>query len=154
MSLLFRGLHSITLDAKGRMAIPARFRGIVESHCQGQLVVTIDQDGESLVIYPLNEFVEIERKVAALSSFHPESKRLKNIFIGHATEVNLDSSSRILIPLNLREFVGLDKKAALVGQGNKLAIWNDEAWNKTRDNWLKHKVNTEELPDELRNLSL
>ena len=148
MNLLFRGLHSITLDAKGRMAMPARLRGIVESQCLGQLVVTIDQDGESLLIYPLNEFEEIERKVVALSSFHPESKRLKNILIGHATEVNLDSSGRILIPLNLREFVGLDKKVALVGQGNKLAVWNDEAWNETRDGWLKHKVSAEELPDE------
>ncbi len=79
-------------------------------------------------------------KVASLSSFNPESKRLKNIFIGHATEVNLDSSGRILIPLNLRQFVGLDKKVALVGQGNKLAVWNDEIWNETRDGWLKQKV--------------
>ncbi len=152
--MLFRGLHSISLDAKGRMAMPARFRGIIEEHCQGQLVVTIDQDGESLVVYPLNEFEQIERKVAALSSFHPESRRLKNIFIGHATEVNLDGSGRILIPQNLRQFVGLDKKVALVGQGNKLAIWNDEVWNETRDGWLKHKVEVEELPDELKNLSL
>ncbi len=152
--MLFRGLHSITLDAKGRMAMPARFRGIIDEFCQGQLVVTIDQDGESLVIYPLNEFEAIERKVAALSSFHPESRRLKNIFIGHATEVNLDASGRILIPQNLRQFVGLDKKVALVGQGNKLAVWNDEVWNETRDGWLKHKVEVEDLPDELKNLSL
>ncbi len=152
--MLFRGLHSINLDAKGRMAMPARFRGIIEEYCQGQLVVTIDQDGESLVIYPLNEFEAIERKVASLSSFHPESRRLKNIFIGHATEVNLDGSGRILIPQNLRQFVGLDKKVALVGQGNKLAVWNDEVWNETRDGWLKHKVDVEELPDELKNLSL
>jgi len=152
--VLFRGLHSITLDAKGRMAMPARFRGIIDEFCQGQLVVTIDQDGESLVIYPLNEFEAIERKVAALSSFHPESRRLKNIFIGHATEVNLDGSGRILIPQNLRQFVGLDKKVALVGQGNKLAVWNDEVWNETRDGWLKHKVEVDDLPDELKNLSL
>jgi MraZ protein len=152
--VLFRGLHAINLDAKGRMAMPARFRGIIEEYCQGQLVVTIDQDGESLVIYPLNEFEAIERKVASLSSFHPESRRLKNIFIGHATEVNLDGSGRILIPQNLRQFVGLDKKVALVGQGNKLAVWNDDVWNETRDSWLKHKVDVEELPDELKNLSL
>jgi len=136
------------------MAMPARFRGIIDEFCQGQLVVTIDQDGESLVIYPLNEFEAIERKVAALSSFHPESRRLKNIFIGHATEVNLDGSGRILIPQNLRQFVGLDKKVALVGQGNKLAVWNDEVWNETRDGWLKHKVEVDDLPDELKNLSL
>lgn len=152
--MLFRGLHSITLDAKGRIAMPARFRGIIEEFCQGHLVVTIDQDGESLVIYPLNEFEAIERKVAALSSFHPESRRLKNIFIGHATEVNLDGSGRILVPQNLRKFVGLDKRVALVGQGNKLAVWNDEVWNETRDGWLKHKVEVDDLPDELKNLSL
>ena len=152
--MLFRGLHSINLDAKGRMAMPARFRGIIEGHCQGQMVVTIDAEGESLVIYPLNEFEEIERKVAALPSFHPATKGLKKMFIGHATEVNLDSSGRILIPQNLRAFVGLDKRVALVGQANKLELWNEERWNEMRDGWLKQDYNVDDLPEDLKNLSL
>ncbi len=136
------------------MAMPARFRSIIESHCQGQMVVTIEQEGESLVIYPLNEFEEIERKISALSSFNPATKRLKKIFIGHATEVNLDSSGRILIPQNLRQFVELEKRVALIGQGNKLEVWNEDLWNSTRDAWLKQEIASEELPDELKNLSL
>lgn len=152
--MLFRGLHSINLDAKGRMAMPTRFRKIIEDHCQGKMVVTIEPDGESLAIYPLNEFEEIERKVASLPSFHPATKNLKRTFIGHATEVNLDSSGRILVPQNLRSFVNLEKRVALVGQANKLELWNEDSWNETRNNLLKFNYDAEDLPDELKNLSL
>jgi len=79
--LLFRGLNSINLDAKGRMAIPSRYRGTIDDHCQGKMVVTIEAtDGECLVIYPLNEFEEIQRKVEALPSFNATSKKTQGSF--------------------------------------------------------------------------
>ena len=152
--MLFRGLSSINIDAKGRMAMPARYREVIGQHCQGQMVVTIESDGESLVIYPRNEFEEIQRKVEALSSFTPATKRLKRLFIGHATDVELDSSSRILIPPELRSFVGLEKKVILLGQGTKLELWDEATWNARREEWLKESNSDEELSDELLNLSL
>ncbi|MDT8397167.1 MAG: division/cell wall cluster transcriptional repressor MraZ [Pseudomonadales bacterium] len=152
--MLFRGLNSINIDAKGRMAMPARYREIIERHCQGKMVVTIEEEGESLVIYPIIEFEEIQQKVENLSSFHPVSKRLKRLFIGHATDVELDGSGRILIPPTLRAYVGLDKKAALIGQGKKLELWDEDLWNVKRDKWLKETNSSAALSEELQNLSL
>lgn len=151
---MFRGLNTINLDAKGRMAMPARYRELIDQHCQGKLVITIEDEGESLVIYPLNEFEEIQRKVEALSSFHPVSKRLKRLFIGHATDVELDGSGRILVPPALRGYVGLEKKAVLVGQGKKLELWDEDVWNANREKWLQEKNDVAELSEELQNLSL
>ena len=152
--MLFRGLNSVNLDAKGRMAIPARYRDTIAAHCQGKMVVTIESEGESLVIYPLNEFEDIQRKVEKLSSFTPATKRLKRLFIGHATDVELDGNGRILIPQELRAFVGLEKKVVLLGQGRKLELWDEESWNARRESWLKESNDEGELTEELLNLSL
>lgn len=134
--------------------MPSRYREIIDQHCKGQMVVTIESDGESLVIYPRNEFEEIQRKVEALSSFTAATKRLKRLFIGHATDVDLDASGRILIPPELRNFVGLEKRVVLLGQGTKLELWDEAIWNARRDEWLKESNSDEELSDELLNLSL
>ena len=146
--MLFRGLTSINLDAKGRMAIPSRYRGIIDDHCQGKMVVTIEAtDGECLVIYPLNEYEEIQRKVEALPSYSALSKRLKGLFIGHATDVELDSSGRILVQPTLRSYVGLEKKVVLVGQGKKFELWDEDAWNSKRESWLNQDSAAEEIPE-------
>jgi len=153
--VLFRGLNSINLDAKGRMAIPSRYRGIVDEHCQGKMVVTIEAtDGECLVIYPLNEYEEIQRKVEALPSYSAMAKRLKGLFIGHTTDVELDSSGRILVPPTLRSYVNLDKKVVLVGQGKKFELWDEDAWNAKRESWLSQAAAGEEIPEEIKGLSL
>ncbi len=153
--MLFRGLNAINLDAKGRIAIPSRYRGIVDEHCQGKMIVTIEAtDGECLVIYPLNEYEEIQRKVEALPSFSATAKRLKGLFIGHATDVELDSSGRILVPPTLRTYVGLEKKAVLVGQGKKFELWDEDAWNAKREGWLNQEAAEEEIPEEIKGLSL
>jgi MraZ protein len=152
--VLFRGEHPINLDAKGRMAMPARVRRVIEDHCQGEMVVTSDADRKFLVVYPLNEYEVIERKVAALSSFHPANIKLKNTFIGYAHEVNLDSSGRILVPQSLRSLVKLEKKVILRGQANKLELWNEDDWHKSMNDLLDQHFEVEELPDELKNLSL
>ena len=153
--MLFRGLTSINLDAKGRMAIPSRYRGIIDDHCQGKMVVTIEAtDGECLVIYPLNEYEEIQRKVEALPSYSALSKRMKGLFIGHATDVELDSSGRILVQPTLRSYVGLEKKVVLVGQGKKFELWDEDAWNSKRESWLNQDSAAEEIPEEIKGLSL
>ena len=153
--MLFRGLNSINLDAKGRMAIPSRYRGTIDDHCQGKMVITIEAtEGECLVIYPLNEYEEIQRKVEALPSYSAMSKRLKGLFIGHATDVELDSSGRVLVPPTLRSYVGLEKKVVLVGQGKKFELWDEEAWNSLREIWLNQEPSEEEIPEEIKGLSL
>lgn len=137
------------------MAIPSRYRGTINDHCHGEMVITIEAtDGECLVIYPLNEYEEIQRKVEALPSYSAISKRLKGLFIGHATDVELDSSGRILVPPTLRSYVGLEKKVVLVGQGKKFELWDEDAWNAMRESWLNQGPSEEEIPEEIKGLSL
>ncbi|MEX0943521.1 MAG: division/cell wall cluster transcriptional repressor MraZ [Pseudomonadales bacterium] len=150
---MFRGVNNINLDAKGRLAIPVKYRDFLLAHCNGEMVATIDTDERALLIYPRPEWEDIERKVQALPSFNPASRRVQRLLIGHATDLQLDGSGRILIPPPLRLYANLDKKTVMLGQGNKLELWSEEHWVSRRDAWLDDKSGLE-LPPELETLSL
>ncbi len=149
---MFRGINNVIVDAKGRVAVPVRYRELLERHCHGELVVTIDTQERSLLVYPRPEWEIIESKVQALSSIHPETRKLQRLLIGHATDVDLDGSGRLLIPPPLREYAGLDKKAILIGQSNKLELFAEENWVVRREDWLNQEGGP--LPPELESLSL
>lgn len=151
---MFRGVNSVNLDAKGRMAMPTRYRDRLEELCRGQLVVTIDPDERCLLIYPLLEWETIQRKLETLSSFNPVSRRIQRLLMGHATDIELDSSGRLLLTPPLREYAQLDKKTVLLGQGNKFELWSEACWMACRDAYMEKVTVTEELPDELKTFSL
>jgi len=152
---MFRGINAVNLDQKGRVAIPTRYRQPLKNQSQGAMVLTIDTEQKCLVLYPLSVWEEIEKKIAALPSFQPETRRIQRLLIGHATELNLDSHGRILIPPMLREYAHLSKKAVVIGQGNKFEVWDEELWQKGRETWLKDNLLTAEgIPEELRSISL
>lgn len=151
---MFRGVNPINLDAKGRMAIPARYRETISGFCAGQLVATIDTEDRCLLLYPLSEWEEIQEKIEALPSFNKQARRIQRLLIGHATDLEMDGNGRLLLPAPLREYAGLEKKIILLGQGNKFEIWSEERWNDTRDDYLNDDDGSMELPDDLQNLSL
>ena len=107
---MFRGVHSLAIDAKGRLKIPTRHQAQIEKACAGQMVLSIHPDDNCLLLYPLGDWQNLERKVSALPSLNIHTKRLKRKLIGHATDCELDKASRILIPATLREYAELDKK--------------------------------------------
>lgn len=150
---MFRGINPLNLDAKGRMAMPMRYRDSLKTTCGGQLVLTVDR-ARCLLIYPLPEWEEIERKLVKLPTLNAQSRRLQRLLIGHATEVELDSVGRILLPTPLRNFAELDKRVTLVGQGNKFELWNEELWEERREQWLTEEEDEQPLPAELESLSL
>lgn len=151
---MFRGVNNISLDAKGRMAIPARYRERLAERCDGQLVVTVDIS-RCLLLYPLPDWEEIERKLVRLPSFNPQARRLQRLLVGHATELELDGNGRVLLPQPLREFAGLEKRVVMIGQGNKFELWDEDSWNAQRDEWLgEGGAPGVDLPAELENLSL
>jgi MraZ protein len=117
------------------------------------MVITVDRD-HCLLLYPLPDWEEIERKLVKLPSFNKHARRLQRLLMGHATECELDSAGRILIPPPLREFAGLNKEIVMIGQGNKFEIWNEEAWNAQRAQWLAEQAEDGELPADLESLSL
>ena len=153
---MFRGINTINLDAKGRMAMPARYREQLLESCSGHLVVTIDTNHRCLLLYPLYEWEQIERQIESLSSFDPMSQRVKHLLIGHANDLELDGSGRILLPQELRQYAQLEKHVCLIGQGKKLEIWSQDNWSQQRDEWLTESAATTggELPEKLQSLAL
>ena len=154
---MFRGVHNINLDAKGRMAVPARFRDSLmqdEQDEQGALVITIDTEERCLLVYPLKEWEPIQAKLEALPSFNPAARRIQRLIIGHATDVDLDGSGRILLPAPLREYAGLEKKMVMMGQGNKFELWDEAHWQECREAYLVAMRDDQALPEELLNISL
>jgi MraZ protein len=152
---LFRGINAINIDPKGRMAVPTRYRHTLEDSCQGRLVITIDTEERCLLLYGMPEWEVIEQKIAALPSFNKAARRVQRLLMGHATEVELDSNGRILLPTLLREYSNIEKKIMMIGQGNKFELWDEEHWNARRDEWLKEEMeDSESLPEELQAISL
>ena len=150
---MFRGVSAINLDDNGRLAVPTRYRVELGDCCDNQIVVTVGLD-KCLLLYPLPEFEEIERKLVKLPALNKKAKRLQRLLIGHATESEMDAQGRFLIPEPLRRFAGLERKVALIGQGNKFEIWDEESWVNARDAWIDEEQSDEdELSPELGSLS-
>lgn len=134
--IVFRGINSATLDGKGRMAVPARFRESVVASCDGKLVVTIDMREKCLLMYPLPEWEVVQRKLEGLSNIGPQARLLQRLLVGHATDLTLDAQGRVLLPVMLRDYGEFEKKLVLVGQGNKIEIWSDVLWRDQMQSWL------------------
>lgn len=149
---MFRGATRLTLDAKNRIAVPARYRERLQAQCEGQLVLTVDRD-DCLLMYPMPTWELIEQKLAALPSLDRQARRLQRLMIGHATEIELDGHGRVRLPAELREFAGLDKAVMFVGQGNKFEIWDAERWGASREDWLNEEREQATMPAELSTLS-
>ena len=125
---MFRGVQHINLDAKGRLSVPARQRESLLDISAGSIVVTIDTQSSCLVLYPLREWERIERDVQNLPTLNPAVRRFQRLVLGYASDLDLDSSGRILLPGALREYAHLEKRVVLVGQGNKLELWAESLW--------------------------
>lgn len=144
---MLNGVSKLNLDAKGRLAIPSRYRERLMEDCNGRLVVTLDQE-RRVVIYPYNEWKEVEAKLVKLS-ISKAAVKLKRLILGHAEECDMDKNGRINLPSYLREKNNLTRQIVLVGIGNKFEVWNEESWN---DEWDDEEEL--ELPEELETLSL
>jgi MraZ protein len=144
----------LNLDAKGRLAIPARYRDTLRQQCEGQLVITINQDAKCLWMYPLDVWEDIEEKVVKLPTFDPRAQRLKRLLIGHAADCEVDANGRVLVPPPLRDYGALSKRVMLVGQGNKFEIWDEALWNAQIEGALAPDADDSPLPPEMETISL
>lgn len=158
---MFRGLSTLALDGKGRLAVPARYRESLQAQCDGHLIITLDPSSGCLLLYPLPEWEPIEKKLMSLPSLtNPVTRQMQRLLVGSAIEVDLDSAGRILLPGPLRDRAKLEKDIVLLGQGNKFEIWSAAAWQSLYDAAadLPAQINSAlasgELPDELRDFSL
>jgi MraZ protein len=150
---MFRGATKVTLDDKGRMVMPTRYRERIAELAQGHLVVTVDRD-QCLLIYPQPEWEQTEQKLMSLPSLNPTARVLQRLMVGYATDLDLDGHGRVLLPPELREFAKLERHAMLIGQGNRFELWDEARWSERRDQWLKSEALAGDLPSELDSLKL
>jgi MraZ protein len=130
---VFCGETAINLDAKGRLAIPARYREQIAAECSNQMVLTYNAfDNDCLWLYPRQVWEKVREQVMGLSSFDKGHRALQRRLVGSAAEVEPDGSGRLLLPVTLRQVAGLEKHVTLMGMGSKFEIWNEEVLNRTR----------------------
>ena len=129
---MFQGATALSLDAKGRLAIPARHREALVTASEGQLVLTAHPH-RCLLLYPAVAWEPIRAKVLAASSFNQKAAGIKRLLVGNARDEALDSAGRLLVAPELRQFAQLEKQVWLVGQGSHFEIWSDAGWQKEQD---------------------
>jgi len=137
---MFLGDHRHTLDAKGRVSLPSRFR----SEMTGKLVVAKGLD-KCLYVYPAGEYGRFVEELVAKEDFEPRLRKIRRFFTAGAVEVELDSAGRIGLPANLRAYAGLSKDVAIAGNGNRIEIWDSAMW----DEYSEAGENIEDLAKEL-----
>lgn len=130
---MFRGRYTHAIDSKGRVSIPSRFREVISGRSHQAFMVTNDLD-PCLVAYPMEEWMEMERRLQTLPSFVPETIQFRRFFISGAQECPVDRQGRILIPASLREYAQLGREALFVGLLEKFEIWSPELWKPKPEN--------------------
>jgi len=118
--MVFRGGPVLTLDGKGRITVPARWRDVLMATVQGQMVVAKNPDG-CLSLYPLPVWEQFETSLLSLTT---EDEAWRRFFVGSATEVEIDSASRVLIPPELRSWAGLEREVKFMGVGPNFELWD------------------------------
>ena len=141
--MVFRGGPVLTLDGKGRVTVPARWRDVLMATVQGQMVVAKNPDG-CLSLYPLPVWEAFENNVLALTT---EDEAWRRFFIGSATEIELDAAARVLIPPELRLWAGLERDVKFMGVGSHFELW-DSARHEGRE----AETLARGRPEALRNL--
>ncbi len=149
---MYLGSNAISMDAKGRLAIPAKVRDALLSDCGGKIVVTAHTEERCLLVYPEQQWQKLLPQIESLPNINRKAAKMQRLLLGYATTLEIDDSNgRILLPPTLREYAGLEKKLMLVGQSKKLELWSEEEWFK----YLGADGDAEEeMPPEVLSLSL
>jgi MraZ protein len=130
---VFFGETAINLDAKGRLAVPMRYRDALVEQCENRMVLTYSAfDTGSLWLQPEQTWERVRDDVMALPNFNASHRSLQRRMVGAATAVEPDGNGRILLPPSLRQVAGLEKRVVLLGMGNRFEIWNENILNETR----------------------
>jgi MraZ protein len=124
---VFTGSHQLSIDDKGRLAIPARFRQTIADAYGAQIVVTMGAQ-RCLELYPAPVFREVVKAITELPANGP-ARLLRQRFVGHAVECELDKQGRVMVPQLLRQQGALDSRVVLVGNIDRFELWAEDVWN-------------------------
>ena len=148
---MFRGSSNHTIDPKGRIIIPARFRDTIKTETGNGAMVTVMDN--CLFAYPFETWFEIENKIMSLPTTNAYMRRFRRVFIGEASECKCDRQDRILIPPTLRQYAKLEKEIVLVGSLKHFEIWSKDLWDAEKAE-LGGDILREELSTDIDNLGL
>jgi|TARA_B100000767_G_scaffold244895_2_gene243457 MraZ protein len=157
MSIGIYGSSNLTLDTKGRIVIPARYRELLRASCEGEMIITKDPQYPALIIYPGKLWKEISQKFEALGGLNQKVRSIQWKILGNASVTDFEVGERmtLLIPQILREFADLTLKenVALVGMGSKFELWNLDNWEKKQSGLqIKGEDLIEDLPMSLEEI--
>ena len=157
MSIGVYGSTNLTLDIKGRIVIPARYRELLRASCEGEMIITKDPQYPALIIYPGKLWKEISQKFEALGGLNQKVRSIQWKILGNASVTDFEVGERmtLLIPQILREFADLTLKenVALVGMGSKFELWNLDNWEKKQSGLqIKGEDLIEDLPMSLEEI--
>ncbi len=148
---MFRGSSEHTLDSKGRIIIPTRFRHVIQE--SGGDAVMITRMDKSLFGYALDQWGRIEEKILALAEKSDAMRRFRRVFVGGAFECTCDKQGRVLIPPTLRDYAQLEKDIVLVGVLDHFEIWSRDNWEK-ENQLMESDMLKEEVRGEISKLGL
>ncbi len=147
---MFRGRYEYTIDSKGRVSIPSKFKEILNQQYDDRLIIT--NYDHCLVAYPHQEWSVIEEKVKSLPPLgKKDSRAFLRFFYSSGIDCEIDRQGRVLIPQSLRDYANLQKDVVLVGSGKKIEIWNKERW---QEEFRKSQESFDQVTDTLTNLGL
>lgn len=126
--MMFRGQFQHSVDAKGRVSLPARFRDGLTAAGETRFVLTPALFDACLHLYPMRAWEELEEKIAELPSMDPHVVRFRRLYVSAACECEADKTGRVLVPTHLRERIGLERDALWAGMGRHLELWNQRKW--------------------------
>jgi MraZ protein len=148
---MFQGATSLSLDAKGRMAVPARHRDALLKAAEGHLVLTAHPH-RCLLLYPAPDWEPIRARILAAPALEAQSAKLRRLLVGFAVDLDMDAAGRVLIAPELRQYAGLDKDIWLVGQGSHFEVWSDAGWKQQQEEIFA--LGDKLLPPGMENLAL
>ncbi len=148
---MFQGETAITIDDKGRLAIPTSYRDLVARECGNRLVITYNPfEAGSLYLYPQPVWERVRDQINALPRTKSVSRNLQLKLVGAASFVEPDGSGRIGVPASHRNAVGIEKKAVLLGMGDKFELWSEQAHHAQ----IRRTLGDEDLGEDMLDLQL
>lgn len=148
---MFQGETAITIDDKGRLTIPTAYREQVAGECANRLVITYNPfEPGCLWLFPYTEWEAVRDQVNALSKVKTAHRDMQMKLVGAAAIVEPDGAARVLLPASQRATTGIEKKAVLLGMGNKFELWSEQA-HLTK---IRQTIGEDQISDEMADLRL
>jgi len=144
---MFTGASNLSVDAKGRIAIPTRHRESLGP----ELVITADPSG-CLLLFPVSGWQPFEERVSALPNLNPRIKAMQRMWLGYKSDCEVDNAGRVVLTPEMREYAKLDRKVQMIGQGDRFELWSERGWQEVIE--LAQRTMREDPPAELAGLSV